>query len=781
MFARPHVFTSVLSCLLLFLAGTITNLGAAPVSKVTIESKPKDAINASYIRQLIKTKTDRQFNENELSEDIKRIFKTGVADDVEVKVEDLADDTKHVKFIIDAVPVVSDIRISGNENVKTKHIKKELSLVEGDLLSTAKLRNDKRALHDLYEQKGYSKTGISFRTEKIDAYKVSLIWQINEPTRRKVKTVEFNGNIVYSTGQLRKHVQTGFNPLSLIFQTGHLDKNKLQRDKDRLRNFYTSRGYLDFYIKSVETNVNPGSGRVSVVFNIHEGLPYTVGSVKLEGNTVFPDSAFKPFLQLRKGMTYNSELEREDRLMIENKYGPKGYFDIRCIADLDKDPENQVVDITYRIFEGESATVQDIRITNNEVTKDEVIRRELAIQPGMPLSKTKLRRSKSRLMNLRYFETVEMLPRSTPEPGVKDLEVRVKETETGRLSLGAGLSTDGGLMGNFELGQSNFDLFNWPTFQGDGQRFRIKMSLGTERNSFSFSFVEPWLFDKRLRFGLKGYSTIRDNDEYDEERIGGSTDLTNQIRFEPTWPVLRFLDGNWRQTLGYRLEKINITDMDDDVGPTLAVEEDDYTASVLKYSLSQDTRNNFMHPTRGAKHSASLEFGTEALGSYSDIYKLQLSSSKYFPFRELGPLGETVLKLEGNVGVVDGVDGDDPAIFDRFFAGGQSSLRGFDYRDISPTDNLLNPIGGQSMLLGTAELMKPLNDIFNPSIFCDVGNVWADAYEFDMNTLNMSVGVGLLMNFQMMPIRLDYGYPIEKQAEHLDDGGQLHFNIGYSW
>jgi outer membrane protein insertion porin family len=169
-----------------------------------------------------------------------------------------------------------------------------------------------------------------------------------------------------------------------------------------------------------------------------------------------------------------------------------------------------------------------------------------------------------------------------------------------------------------------------------------------------------------------------------------------------------------------------------------------------------------------------VEAEPEFLGTYSNIYRLELRGSKYLPV-----LPKTTLRLRGEIGVVDNVGGDDVAIFERYFAGGGSSFRGFDRREVSPVDVNEDALGGESLLLGTAELIYAWNETVRTSIFTDLGNVWRDAYEWDPSDINVSIGVGLQLDLPIGPIRFDYGIPIVRREDHLDSGGRLHFNLGY--
>ena len=254
-----------------------------------------------------------------------------------------------------------------------------------------------------------------------------------------------------------------------------------------------------------------------------------------------------------------------------------------------------------------------------------------------------------------------------------------------------------------------------------------------------------------------------------------------------SWPVSFRIPGldhieNWRMGVGYRIEHVKISDVDthdpdkamekgDFVkGHILADEEDSYWANRLIMRFVRDTRNAFNYPTRGSRAVFQAEYVTEALGRYESYGRYSLNYTKYTPF-----VRDLILKLDAGYSTSDG---DKAAIFDRYFAGGIGTVRGFKRRDVAPVDCFKDPLGGNSMFTGTVEIIKPVKDFMYVSTFLDAGNVWWD--EFDFGELNYSVGVGV--QFKALPVSIYYGHPISTAYDHLDGkSGRIHFNIGISY
>ena len=546
-------------------------------------------------------------------------------------------------------------------------------------------------------------------------------------------------------------------------------------DKDLLRDLYLTKGYLDFAVANVQSDLSPNGRWVTLTFQLQEGLPYTVSAVavEVEGDR-FGKDELQALVKAKGGDVYSSTTEKADMEALRGKYEPLGYLDLRCVPNLDRNVGDHTVAVTYRIREGNPSRIRDINIVGNEVTQDRVIRRELAIQPGDLGDASKIRTSKDRLSQLNYFETVEISPVATEREDLRDLRIQLSEKHTGTFSMGAGFSTEDSVVGYVELAENNFDLNRlfgeWPP-KGAGQRLRLRTSLGTETSDFRVDFTEPWFLERRLRLNTELFDSSRSYDEYDQNDIGLGVTLTQPLR------------TFWRQSYGVLFDHVKLDDFDspphypgthtDDT--TLMDEEGTYWGNRLTYGLTRDTRDNFMFPRKGSRLSMNSEFVTSLLGSYSNVVRVDTRAAKFVPVFK-----QSVLRMNAEYAVAGKVSGDDVAIFDRYFAGGANSIRGFDYREVGPVDSGENPIGGKSRLLGNVELARELGDFMYIYTFSDVGNVWEDTLEMDPSELNASVGVG--MQLKVLPVRLEYGYQILTDWDHLEGGhGRVHFNIGLSF
>ncbi|MFW5996813.1 MAG: outer membrane protein assembly factor BamA [Lentisphaeria bacterium] len=739
-------------------------VSAAVIEKVDVETPAGQEIGREIVMSNIQNRPGREFDPQVLSEDIENIYKTGFFTNVEAAVEQREDDKVALQFTIEPVGRLETVNISGNEKLKTKNIRREIDLDTGALLSPEKISDARRAIREYYRSKGYHDIRITTDKSKTEENWTTLEINIEEGKRAKIADVEFIGNTVFSDKKLKRRMRNKPTFWSWFLPVGFYKAEEMHDDKMRIQELYENEGYLDFKINRVEEVYSDDGKKVTLKVYLEEGQPYFVQSVDLEGNKLFGDAELKRLLQLRSLNTFSRRLMARDREALVSRYQPLGYLDVEVRPQRTPNPEEQSVDITYNISEGEPSHIRDVNIRGNVKTQDHVIRRELRLQPGDLANRNKINSSKNALDNLGYFRNVDVTPKSTPESDKKDLDVEVEEQETGQLMVGAGFSSEDDLVGTLQVTQRNFDWKNWPRFTGGGQRMQLSLEVGTVSNNANLRFVEPWWLDRRLRLEWNAFHSERDEGEYDRERTGFGASLAWQW-----WKM-------WRKQVGIEIQESTLRDFDDGSSQELLDEKGTYDVVELFFSLSRDSRDRNIHPTRGSKMEFRSEFQPESLGSYEDVYKLNLQASKYYPL-----LYDFIFKLEGRMGVAENINGGDVAIFDRFFAGGTSTFRGFERREVSPVDVNEDPLGGESLLLGTAELIYPFTDSVRGRLFCDVGNVWTDSYDWQLDEINASVGIGAELRLPIGPIRIDYGIPVKTERDHLDESGRLHFGLSYGF
>ena len=496
----------------------------------------------------------------------------------------------------------------------------------------------------------------------------------------------------------------------------------------------------------------------------------------MAGAVLFPEREILRIITLKPGAVYNPEALQEDLRLIKQYYGDRGYINAEVAPDPQLDQSTKRVNLTYRITEHEMVYIDRIHVRGNLRTKDVVVRRELRVYPGERFDGAKIRKSIDRLYNLNYFEEVTVDTEPAAQPDRQDLVVEVKEAKTGSFSFGGGFSSVDRLVGLIELEQRNFDWRNYPSFTGAGQDLRFSVQIGSVRRYFDLSFTEPWIFGYPLSFGLDGYNRTRLRSRnlglaFEEEQRGGG------VRFGKEFADVLNVG------LGYQLFRTEISDVVDEASADLKAEQGINTISEGTASISLDGRNNKQDPTQGYFAFISSDLAGGVFSGDRDFIRLQGGASYY-----LSHFNRLVLETRVRTGIVDAYgDSDEVPIFERFFGGGSGTIRGFRERRVGPLDPTSNdPIGGESMLVGTVEeVMTILKDersrpILRGSLFLDVGNVWRRVDEY-AESFKAGAGIGARVNTPIGPLRLDLGIPVSPLDEGESRSPRFHFNISRSF
>jgi outer membrane protein insertion porin family len=797
------------------------------VARIEVKHVGPPAASDALIRANIRIKPGDVYRPEATIDDINNLYATGFFYNIQVGEPFLEDGAVVLTYVVQGKPRLTDIKIQGNKKLSTSKIKKKITSKIGEPMDERKLFTDSQAIQQLYQKSGYPKTEAKF-VVNIDqsSGRGTALFEITESPKIKISRVDFVGAEAFTEKQLRKQIKTRDRWwLSWLTQSGVFKDEQFEEDRFKLAEFYRGRGYIDFEIRNVEFEY-PTPQKMIIRFHIFEGRQYRVGKIAFVGTTMMPTNAisrdFDPgpapdpgperkawsdgvrlhrTFVMKEGDIFRPALLAKDIEAVEDFYGIKGHIDVatstghlrvKRIANT----ETGTMDLEFTVNEGQPSLIEKIEIRGNTKTKDKVIRRELAVSPGETFNMVGVKLSKRRLEGLRFFTPgkVDLRPEPTEIPNRKDLVVSVEETTTGNMMVGAGFSSVDALVGFVELTQGNFDLFNPPYFTGDGQKFRLRVQLGTQRQDFVVSFEEPWFLDRKLALGVELYHTEKRyqsrHDLYDEVRTGGRVSLTRALGSD-------FLIGS----VSYNLENVGIL-VEDSVKPRIVREtlpgrgesirvvrgapddilkEDGYTLlSRIGGSLAWDTRNSTFLPDAGQRTDLFAEVASSALGSERDFYKLQLTSAWYFR----GFFPGHVLELVGRTGVADGLAGDEVPFYERYYLGGLYTLRGFRYRDISPREpGFDEPIGGNTFWFGSAEYSIPIIKKENVggvrfAFFYDIGSVQSDAYDYEFSDFSDNWGVGLRLELPIGPLRLDYGIPI-----HHDDfsSGKGRFQFGVGW
>ena len=739
------------------IAQDIQHESASEITDISIEGN--NAVSANTILSRISTKVGSRFMQRTVNDDIKRLYATGFFTDVIAEAEDYKGGIRLIFKVVEK-SVVSSMAFEGNRIYRAELLKKQIETKDGDVLNKRVLAEDMRKLEAFYRKKGFALVKVEYRIETDPVSNASKVYiTIDEKKQYRIKSIVFSGNEKFPDNRLVKIISTRTDGL---FRSGVLDENLLQQDMERLAAFYRDNGFID--AKASYSTEYHDKG-INVTVHIQENDQYFVGNVIIEGNKIISSKEIEKDLKMKGGSAYSPNNLRSDVISIQTLYFDKGYMEcsVRPVTSLNK--EAKTIDISYTITEGILSYVNEIRVTGNSKTKDKVIRRELRLYPGERFDGDKLKKSKQRLYDLGYFDEVIFDTEPTDRPDKKDLQVSVKEAKTGEFSFGGGYSSVDRLIGFVEIAQRNFDITNFKTFTGAGQILRVKAELGYVRQNYTLSFTEPWIFGYPYLFGFDLFSFDRSKKEslgygYSEKRTGGN------LRFG------KELTDYDRADLRYRLERIKIGDVSDDALTALKDEQGKNTISALALTLTRDTTDSKFNPMSGHILSGTAENAGGPLGGDKDFYKLTGVANFFFNYNKT-----LVLELKGTGGWAKEYDDSvSVPIYERFFAGGANTVRGYKERSIGPRDEPTgDPIGGEAMLVANAELTYPVFKNFKVAVFYDIGNVWHSTDKnINVKDFKAGTGAGVRVKTPIGPVKVDLGYPLN---ENHDDKQKIRFHF----
>lgn len=717
---------------------------AAAQEVKAVEVQGNHLIATATILAKVKTRPGNPFSQDVLDEDIRRLYATGFFVDASTEVKDYQGGVL-VRFILKERPVIAGIILAGNTQIREPAIRKVLTSKENEMLDRRTLKDDLDAIERLYREKGFQLAEVSHEV-KIDeaTNKANVTITIIEGKKVVVKSLSFEGNQAFNDRRLRKLMATrrgGF------FIPGYYREEVLEDDLEKIRDFYRKAGYSDIQVdKRVEFDESRRSLAITVV--IEEGRQYLVGDIAIQGNTQIAEDELRERLTITTNAPFSQELLRENAVNLQTAYFALGYMTNRVEPDTVLNPDTGKVDITFSITEGGITYVEEVIIQGNTKTRDPVIRREIRVAPGERFDGEKLRRSKERLYNLGYFEEVTLDTAPGSDPGHRNLVVNVKEAKTGEFSFGGGFSSTDRLLGFAEITQRNFDLLNWPSFTGGGQELKLRGTTGSRRRDLLLSFTEPWAFGTPYLFGFDAYDRVRDRGD------GYSFDLGRRGTNLRTGHALSEYN-RWDAT--YRLERVSVQNVSDQASSALKAETGRRSISAVRLQFSRDTRDNRFFPKRGYWAFIAPEVAGSYLGGSRDFWKLTWGGSRFFE-----PFKDHVFELTANFGVADSFgDSNSVPVFERFYAGGAETIRGYKERRVGPKDSLSgDPVGGESMALATAEYSIPIASFLRGAVFYDVGNVYERFQEFASEGFKSGAGLGVRVKTPFGPMKLDAGYPV---------------------
>lgn len=790
-------YSRLLSVLILIFGWAASSFSALVLNAVRIENVENTVLDESFVRAYTSLRAGQEVESASalnaaVAHDVDNLRRSGRFSYVRASVEQDGDQFTLVYKVASRLRL-KQIDITGAKGIGNRKIKNELGLKLGDYVDEALVGEKVRKVEAYCRKNKYPDATVTWKLNPDkQTGTADLVLKVDEGEKLRVKEIRFEGGGLTNEGFFERLVPDIFPSKKTAVAYGSRDLRKVMQQKTTwwitpwfgaykpemkeadlaaIRKFYLDRGFLD--VKVDGPDLKPlGGGKLELVYHIHEGVKYQIGTLRFDGNTLYQSAELEKQVKLHPGEVASRAAIDDAASSVNRYYGNRGYIRNVVQPVITPDPATKTASILFRVHEGELANINEIDIRGNEKTRDEVIRRELAVYPGERFNQQKVETSKKRLKNLGYFKTVNSSYAPAKGTNTYDLTFKVKEKAMGSFLVGAGFSSVDSLVGFAELSHGNFDIRHWPPV-GDGQKMKIRVQAGTQRSDLDVSFVEPWFMDRKLALGVDAYYRTAGyySDQFDLETVGSRVSLTRPI-FDP------FTRG----TLSYSLEQFTVDNISAPVGPPPAVvwkDEGAHLKSTAGASISRDTRDQFYIPTRGNYSSVSAELSGGPLAGDEDIYMLEAKSSQFWPV-----LKDHVFNLKGEFRTVDSYGSSSRVpIYDRLFLGGPRTIRGFAYRDVSPRDpnDSGEPMGGLSSWYATAEYTVPLWSKIRGAAFYDIGAVSENSLDFSTANIDSSYGIGVRIDLPMFPLRLDYAIPQIVDKNNTGASGRFSFLLGYSF
>lgn len=730
-------------------------VGPDAIAEIRVEGNQR--IEADTVRSYMQIAPGDRYDADRVNRSLKTLFATGLFADVTMQ------RTGNVLLVrVVENPIINRIAFEGNKKLSDEALTAEVQLKPRIVYTRTKVQSDVQRIVQLYRRSGRFAATVEPKVIQLPQNRVDLVFEIYEGDATTVSRINFVGNREFSDGKLRESIATKESRWYRIFTSNDsYDPDRITFDREQLRRFYLSRGFADFRVVASVAELTPEHDSFYITFTVEEGEEYKFGKVDVEAQLKDLNAdQLRAVLRTKPGDVYNAELVDKTIEDITFELGRLGYAFVEVRPRVDRDPDKRVIGIVYEVKEGPRVYVERIDINGNVRTLDKVIRREFRVAEGDAFNAAKLRRSRTRIRGLGFFEKVDINQRQGSAPDKTVITVDVTEKSTGELSLGAGYSTSDSVLADVQIRERNL--------LGRGQDIRLGFSVSPRRQQIDLSFTEPYFLDRELAAGFDIFhrrQDLEDRSSYNVNSTGGALRMG--------YPVSESLFVN----LNYRIRQDDITDVQSGATPYLRTGP--VLTSSVGYGLTYDKRDDKIEPTSGYVIRAGQDLA--GLGGDNRYIRTTGTFVHYFPV-----IDEVVFSAGVDGGFIKDL-GKRLDINSRFFIGGDS-FRGFEVGGIGPRDTTTDDaLGGEIYYVGTAEVIFPLglpNEFgIKGRLFTQAGSLF-DIHEKEIPTnpiadsgaLRVTAGFGISWTSPFGPIRVDLGFPLMKERE--DETEMFRFNFG---
>lgn len=639
------------------------------------------------VRSYLTFNVGERYDPFQANESVKALIATGLFENVNIS----QSGGVVTVTIVNENPIINQVVFEGNKDIKDETLAPEVQLKPRSVFSRSKVQADVQRILDVYRRSGYYAVQVDAQVINLDNGRVNLAFVIKEGPETKVLSINFIGNRAYSDSQLRSAITTTeSNFLSFLKATDVYDPDRLNLDRELLRRYYLKNGYADARVVSAVADLDPEGKGFFITFTVEEGELYNFGPINIESTLPSIDPAsLQGELLTEQGEIYNAEQIDNTTEKLTIAVAEQGYAFGQIRPRVERDPIGRIITVTYVVEQGPRVYIERINVVGNARTRDYVIRREIRLAEGDAYNRLLVDQARARLQKLSFFTSVKVNSEPGSAPDRVILNFIVEEQATGELSLAGGFSSSVGVIGEIAYTERNL--------LGKGQFLRVKLSGSAENLQIDLSFTEPRFLDQNISAGFDVFhkeNDFTDESGFQQRKTGGAL----RIGFALTENV-------WLQP-SYSLLQDEVFDVDDDASIPIQLIEDqgERIISSVGLSVSYDTRDNRLNPSRGLYFALTPEFA--GVGGDVNYIQTVAEGRAYYPVYE-------GITLVGRVigGYITGWGGQDVQSVDAFFKGGET-IRGFDTAGIGPrvADGQAgagDALGGKIFYAGTVEVRFP--------------------------------------------------------------------------
>ncbi len=775
---KKFYFVGLLTIVMCFAVfGVLPGTGANPayaqtVSNIIVEGNQR--VEADTVYSYLQFSRGDVVDAEKIDASVKVLFQTGLFSDVQIVQRG---STLVIKVVEN--PLINQVNFEGNTEIDDKALQKEVVVRERMIFTRAQVQSDTQRVLALYQKAGFYNVRVAPKLIRLPENRINLVFEVTEGSETTVQSINFTGNNTFSSGALRSVIGTAEHSWWNYFQKNDTyDPDRLEYDKELLRRHYLKNGFADFQVISADAQLSPDGTYFDINFTVEEGVHYTIADVAVNiGDTNLDPDKLTKVIKTGVGDNYNATKVDKTVENLTLEASRQGFVFAKVEPKIDRDTANGSLSINYTIAEGQRAYVERIEIEGNTRTLDEVIRRELQIFEGDAFNRTLIERARRRLTALDFFEKIDFQEEQGSAPDKVNIFIVVTEKATGKIAFSAGYSSTEKIIGSVELTERNL--------LGKGQFLKLNTSLSFKKQSVDFSFTEPYFMGMPLSAGIDLFATRTDNtstSSYKSKQVGGA--LRTGFNLD------EYSSLNFRYSLAYR--KIDGIDAAKS-SPAIIAQEGSSWKSAIGPTYTWDDLDDPNRPTTGFR--GQIETEVAGLGGSTFYGRAEAHGWYFIPLYE----ESVVLKLEGNAGHIQGFNGKDVPLQDRFFEGADT-FRGFAKSGVGPRQvsngGGTDAIGGTSYAIGTAEVAFPLGLPENWGIegaaFTDFGTVFGAEEEsqlggtctvaapgctvFDTMAFRASAGAGIIWQSPFGPLRFELAYPLLKAK--YDEREWFRFSIG---